>query len=231
MIRLGRPTVGAAAAFAQAGRPADNTPWLDAEWCAVDLELTGLDPRRSEIIAVGVVPIVEGRIVLGSSRYALARSKQRPERAAVLIHKLRHADVAGAPPLDEAIELVLDALTGRVPVFHTAVVERTFLSPQFSRRRVRLPAAADTEVLGRLWLGQRDGEPPAGVSLARLARELGQRAEPPHHALGDALTTAQAFIALAGHLDAVEPQTIGSLVGASAATAAAGGGFRRFGPA
>ncbi|HWE34379.1 MAG TPA: 3'-5' exonuclease [Solirubrobacteraceae bacterium] len=233
MKRLGRPAAGAAAAFAEAGRPAMDTPWLQAGWCAVDLELTGLDPRRSEIIAVGVVPIAEGRILLGSSQYALARSKQRPEHNAVLIHKLRHADVADAPPVDEAIELVLEALTARVPVFHTAVVERTFLAPQFSRRRVRLPPAADTEVLGRLWLAQRDSESPAGVSLARLARELGQRAEPPHHALGDALTTAQAFIALARHLDRVEPQTVGSLVGAavSGVDGAPGAGFRRFGPA
>ncbi len=228
MKRLGRPPAGAAAtAFERAGRPALDTPWLEAGWCAVDLELTGLDPRRSEIIAVGVVPIEQGRIVLGSSGYALARSKQRPEHNAVLIHKLRHADVADAPPVDSAIELVLEALTGRVPVFHTAVVERTFLSPQFSRRRVRLPAAADTEVLGRRWLAQRDSEAPVGVSLARLARELGQRAEPPHHALGDALTTAQAFIALARHLDASEPQTVGSLVGASDGPATA---VRRFGP-
>src|SRR5581483_2731610 len=155
-------------------------------------------------------------------------SEQRPDHDAVLVHKLRHADVADAPPVDAAIDLVLEALAGRVPVFHTAVVERTFLGPQFSRRRVRLPAAADTEVLGRRWLGQRDGAPPAGVSLARLARELGQRAEPPHHALADALTTAQAFIALARHLDAVEPQTVGSLVSASGGEAIA---VRRFGPA
>ena len=33
-----------------------------------------------------------------------------------------------------------------------------------------------------------------------------------HHADGDALTTAQAFIALATHLDAFDPQTVGSLV-------------------
>jgi DNA polymerase-3 subunit epsilon len=144
----------------------------------------------------------------------------------VLIHKLRLADVAGAPPVSEAIELVLDALTGRVPVFHTAFVERGFLGPQLARRHVRLPPAADTEALGRRWLSQRDGSAPAGVPLSRLARELGQRAESPHHALGDALTTAQAFIALARHLDAADPQTVGSLVDASAPAVSG----RRFGP-
>jgi DNA polymerase III subunit epsilon len=224
-MRFGFGREGAAAAFADAGRPSMSTPWREASWCAIDLELTGLDPRRNEIIAVGVVPIEDGRVLLGESRYALARSDVRPEHGAVLVHKLRHADVAGAPPVSEAIDLVLTALTGRVPVFHTAFVEQGFLGPQLSRRHVRLPPAADTEVLGRRWLRQRDGEAPAGLPLSRLARELGQRAEPPHHALGEALTTAQAFIALARHLDAVEPQTIGSLI-----SAGNGGGTRRFGP-
>ena len=82
-------------------------------------------------------------------------------------------------------------MAGRVPVFHTAMVERTFLGRELRRRRLRLPADADTEVLGRLWLRSRDGAAPAGLSLARLADVLGQPAEDPHHALGDALTTGQ----------------------------------------
>ena len=40
---------------------------------------------------------------------------------------------------------------------------------------------------------------------------MGPRREPPHHALGDALTTAKSFIALAALLDTLEPQTVGSL--------------------
>ena len=36
----------------------------------------------------------------------------------------------------------------------------------------------------------------------------------PHHALADALSTAQVFIALASRLDTIEPQTVGSLVAA-----------------
>jgi DNA polymerase-3 subunit epsilon len=203
-----------------------STPWLQARWCAIDLELTGLDPRHNEIIAVGAVPIEEGRVVLREARYALARPTERPERGAVLVHKLRLADLVGAPPVSEAIDLVLSSLTGRVPVFHSAFVERGFLGPQLARRRVRLPPAADTEALGRRWLALRDGSAPPGLPLTRLARELGQRGEAPHHALADALMTAQAFIALARHLDGVAPQTVGSLVTAENG----GGGGRRFGP-
>jgi DNA polymerase-3 subunit epsilon len=192
----------------------------------VDLELTGLDPRSDEIIAIGLVPVRDGRLILGQAMYTLARPDHAPKHAAVLVHKLRSVDLADAPPLSEAIDLLLDALAGSVPVFHTAVVERSFLGREFRRRRVRLPPDADTEVLGRLWLRRRDGLAPAGLSLARLAQLLGQPGEDPHHALGDALTTAKAFIALATHLDTAEPQTVASLQRTDQTL----GSTRRFGP-
>lgn len=214
-MRLPARRHGAAAAFGATARPGSGTPWREARWCAIDLELTGLDPRKDEIIAIGAVPIDDGRLILGQSVYTLVSTSVRSELAAVVLHKLRVADLTGAPPLAAAIELVLGVLAGRVPVFHTAAVERAFLRPQFTRRRVRLPDAADTDVLGRLWLRERDGVVPAGLSLTRLARVLSLPAEPPHHALGDALTTAKAFIALAALLDARSSQTVGSLRGAA----------------
>jgi DNA polymerase-3 subunit epsilon len=201
---------GAAALFARTPRAGPGTPWREAEWCAVDLELTGLD-RSDEIIAIGSVPIRDGAVILGEAMYTLARPRRAPQHAAVLVHKLRSADLVQAPPLAEAIKLLLGTLAGRAPVFHTSMVERTFLGRELRRRRLRLPADADTEALGRLWLRERDGVAPAGLSLARLAAVLGQPAEDPHHALGDALTTAKAFIALASHLDVAAPQTVGSL--------------------
>jgi DNA polymerase-3 subunit epsilon len=203
---------GAATGFATAPRAAARTPWREASWCAIDLELTGLNPRDDEIIAIGAVPIEEGRVLLGGAAYTLVRTTRRSERDAVLLHKLRVPDLADAPSLEEATELLLEMLSGRVPVFHTAVVERSFLGPLLRSHRVRLPRAADTEALGRLLLLHREGVAPARLPLGRLATMLGLPPEPQHHALGDALTTAAAFIALAGRLDAIKPQTVRSLV-------------------
>lgn len=211
-MRLLAPRRGAAASFARAERPPESTPWREASWCAIDLELTGLDPRKDAVIAIGAVPIENGRAVLGRSVYTLARTSRRSAEAAMLIHKLRVEDLADAPPPEEAVELVFEALAGRVPVFHTAWVERSFLGPLFAKRRVRLPRAADTQILGQLWLRRGGQDVPNPPSLERLASELGMTPAPAHHALGDAVTTAAAFIALATHLDADEPQTVGSLV-------------------
>lgn len=225
-MRRRAAATGAAAVFKDAGRPSDTAPWREARWCAIDLELTGLDPRHHDIIALGAVAIEEGRVALGSACYTLVRPTHAPKHDAVLVHKLRLADLVDAPSIDYAVDLLLEALAGRVPVFHTAAIERAFLTPLLASRRVRLPASVDTGVLGRVWQRERDGQTSPGISLARLSDLLGLPAEPPHHALGDAVTTAQAFVALASHLDRSSPQTVASLVHAGARL----GGGRRMGP-
>jgi DNA polymerase-3 subunit epsilon len=207
-------------------RSARAMPWQTAAWCALDLELTGLDPQRDEIIAVGAVPIEDGRVLLGKALYTLVRSTKPSAHGAVLTHKLRLADLAEAPTVDEAIDLVLEMIADRVPVFHTAAVERAFLGPHLARRHLQLPAAADTEALGRAWLCERDGTAPPRLSLRRLTAVLGLPEESPHHALGDALTTAKVFIVLASRLEAIRPQTVTSLVNVPGRSR----GARRFGP-
>jgi DNA polymerase-3 subunit epsilon len=215
----------AATTFRRSAAASGPTPWRQADWLAVDLELTGLNPRKHEIVAIGAVPIRGGRAVLGGAFYTLVRPSGRSEHDAVLIHKLRSEDLAGAPPIDEALAALLTRMAGSVPVFHTAAVERAFLGRELRRQWLRLPPAADTEVLGRLWLRQHGSDLP-GLPLTGLAQRLGQRAATPHHALGDALTTATAFIALATHLDRTRPQTVATLVRAGDQLT----GARRFGP-
>ncbi|HWE11416.1 MAG TPA: hypothetical protein VG325_18855, partial [Solirubrobacteraceae bacterium] len=65
-----------------------------------------------------------------------------------------------------------------------------------------------------------------GLPLARLATVLGQPAEDPHHALGDALTTGKAFIALATHLEHAGYRTVGSLTHAEPRSGRPTGRFR-----
>ena len=230
MRTLWRGGSEAAAAFRQTPPPAAESPWREVDWCAVDLELTGLDPRKDEIIAIGAVPIHDGRLILGRSYYSLVRPGVAPSRPAVLVHKLRFKDLADAPGLAQGIDGLLEVLAGAVPVFHTAWVEEAFLGRALRRHRLRLPAAADTEVLGRRWMARQEGDPPAHLGLARLSASLGLPAETPHHALGDALTTAKAFIALASQFDALAPQTAGSLVAATVDGAEMPASARRFGP-
>src|SRR5271166_720628 len=135
--------------------------------------------------------------------------------AAIRVHGMRAVDLADAPPLDIAIDPLLALMAGRVPVVHVAAVERGFLRPALRRQGLRLRRPMiDTSVLGLVWLHERDGQGPRGMSLTDLAVALGLPVHHPHDAPGDALTTAQAFIALATHRDAGRAETVRSLTSA-----------------
>ena len=208
-----RPVGDAATAYAHADIPGGRTPWREAEYCVVDLELSGLDPSRHEIVSFGAVPVVNGRVSLAGAVYGLVRPTVAVPSASVVVHGIRTLDLTDAPSLDDGIDALLEVMAGRVLVAHVVDVERSFLGPALRRRGVRLRGPrVDTRVIGRLWIYEREGlVPEARLALGRLAAELGLPVHRPHNALGDALTTAQAFLATATHLDSIRPETVRSL--------------------
>lgn len=185
-----------------------GTPWRDAAYGVVDLELSGLDPARDEILSFAVVPVEGGRALPGRLLYRLVRPARMPEAETIRIHGLREADLAAAPPLDEAVGELAAAIEGRVLVAHFAAVEAGFLTSALEPRGLRAPSSLiDTAALA-LELQRRGGlrlRRERGLALSELARTLNLPVHRPHHADGDALTTAQAFLALAAKLDAIKP--------------------------
>ncbi|MBM7805197.1 DNA polymerase-3 subunit epsilon [Geodermatophilus bullaregiensis] len=212
-----RPAGAAARAYRDAARVPAGTPWREASFCVVDLELTGLDPRRHEIVSWGAVCVEGGRVVCGTAAEGLVRPERGVPEESVRVHGLRPADLAGAPSLPEAVDGLLEVMTGRVLVAHAAWVERGFLGRALAARGMRLRTPVlDTCALGRLWLAGTGTTPPAVVSLAGLAEALGLPSHRPHEASGDALTTAQVFVALATLLEDGGAETVGTLAGAEA---------------
>ena len=214
MIRLPfRRRSAVASAYRRAKPPLGTTPWREASFAVVDLEMTGLDPSRDEIISFAAVPVEGGTVVAGGSSTAIVRPERMPSAETIRIHGLRPADLAEAPPLDEVRDLILEALTGRIVVAHPARIERQFLSVALRPAGVRLaePMICTATLAGQVLadrVGRRGAETPLSVAVAALGLPM----EAPHTADGDALTAAQLFIALASRLEWREPQTVGSLV-------------------
>jgi DNA polymerase III subunit epsilon len=206
----------AARAYADSTMPAGESPWREVDFTVIDFETTGLDPRLSEIISFAAVTVSDGRVSLADTRYELVRPDRMPDADTIRIHGLREADLVDAPPLGERLDRLLEVMTSRALVAHVAVVERTFLGKALSPAGLGLRnPVVDTAALDRE-LRRLRGEPPAErdpIGLSDLARSLGLPVHRPHHADGDALTTAQVFIALATHLEAFEesPLTLGRL--------------------
>lgn len=204
----------AVTAYTRTPSPEPTTPWREAEFCVIDLETTGLDTATDELISFAALIIAQGRLRLNDVRYQRIRPHRMPDGQTIRIHGLRSSDLADAPRLSEALDGLLDALTGRVLVAHVASIEAGFLSAAFRGFGLQLVnPVVDTAALAAE-LFRRRGQPTLvseSIHLSSLARALGLPVHRPHHADGDALTTAQVFLALATHLDVLERQTVGSL--------------------
>lgn len=171
-------------------------PWRNVEFAALDFETTGLDLARDHIVSFGVVPIRDARIPVGEMVYREVSPPAAPSPTSVSVHGLRPMDLAMAPSIGAERETLRSALHHRFIVAWTAEVESAFLSATFGRspawwvRRI-----IDTRVLVRSLeqAHERDNQ----ASLSATADRFGVPVDDPHHALDDALTTAQLFLALA----------------------------------
>jgi DNA polymerase-3 subunit epsilon len=198
-------------AYRSAPIPAPQTGWRDASLCVIDLETTGLEPS-DEIVAFATVPVSGGRVHVRGARYRTVRPQRMPESETILVHGLRSEDLVDSPPLGELLDELIEAITGTALVAHVASIEKRFLGRALEREGLELRnPVIDTARLAAQLFESEGREVPSPIKLSALADELGLPVHRPHEADGDALTTAQAFLALATRLDAIEPQTIGSL--------------------
>ncbi|MCB1037736.1 MAG: 3'-5' exonuclease [Acidobacteria bacterium] len=178
---------------------------LDApELWALDLETTGLDPRSDEVLSIGMVPIRQRVIRWGERWYQLVRPARlrRLSEESIRIHYILPEDLEQAPPIEEVLSEMADRLEeGPLLVHHqaldVAVLKRVFREHGQAWPR---PKVVDTQrLLGRLDHRLRQIHPsaepiPADLSAARATLGLPPHEE--HHALYDALATAELFLAL-----------------------------------
>ena len=95
--------------FSFASTAAASTPWRSAPFAVVDLETTGLDPRRDEIISYAVVPVTGGRVPVGDAIYGLVRPRRLPDERSIIVHGILPANGIGARQ-----QLTRDATTLRM---------------------------------------------------------------------------------------------------------------------
>jgi DNA polymerase III subunit epsilon len=189
-------------------RRARSASWREARFIAIDVETTGLDPRRDEVISFAGIPLESARILPSESVSGLVRPRAASTSAAIAIHRLRAEDLVGAPRAPDALAPLAARMRGRIPVVHASWVERTFLKKAGCPVPRRI---VDTAVLWRLLSIERGARDPGTCSLSTIAAELGLPAHRPHEAEGDALTAAQVFLAMATHLEARGHGTVRAL--------------------
>lgn len=189
---------------------ARSPAWDEIELWALDLETSGLDPRRDQILSMGMIPIRQGAIQWGDHDYTLVRPRSLEGLAgeAVGIHQLLPEELQDAPSLEEVMGRIERHLRGAALIVHHAPTDVEFLRSGFRAAGMTWPGppVIDTRVLVELMERRmRRLEPfgrPLPRALADLCAHFGLPAFDTHHALADALATAQLFLALRARLGA-----------------------------
>jgi DNA polymerase III epsilon subunit-like protein len=111
---------------------------------------------------------------------------------------------------------LIEQLGERILVAHVADIERAFLTPWLRDASYHPGRFVDTDVLARLIISRRGGAfVEDHVGLGAAADHFGLPEHRRHHALGDALTTAQLFLAAASLLFPDRDASVAELLDAS----------------
>lgn len=179
--------------------------WTKAPLVALDFETTGLNLSHDAIISFGAVPIVAGGIELGRALYREVRPAVPPSAESIAVHHLRPVDLAEAPSMDEARLQLRMMLECSFIVTWVAEVEASFLATVFGGGSLSwLHRTIDTYGMARALERLNGGDPRTGVGrLEATAERYGIPVEEAHHALDDAVMTAELFLVLATKLAAL----------------------------
>ncbi|HEX5804539.1 MAG TPA: exonuclease domain-containing protein [Azospira sp.] len=171
----------------------DATPFL-----ALDLETTGGDPARDEIVSLGWVAVDGPRIDLGSARHRIVRLRGAMSPGSAVVHAITDDEAAAGVPLESALRELLAALAGRVLIAHHARTEVDFVDAACRRlygSGIAIPAIDTLDLARRRLARLGQTATPGSLRLGALRREHHLPRYPAHNALSDALAAAELFLA------------------------------------
>lgn len=173
----------------------------DLALVALDLETTGLDPARHEILSIGLVPVTGLTIALdGARHWAVRPAGPQGVGQSATVHGITDDALAGAVPIDTVLPDVLTALRGRVLLAHHASIEVGFLTRAGRAAGLPVPdlTVVDTVRLHRRVLRLGRGHRSVAdedLALGAAREHLGLPRYRSHDALTDALACAELFLA------------------------------------
>ena len=190
------------ASFYQAGTVSADTPLEQAPLLALDVETTGLDSGRDSIVSLGLVPFDLRRIRCGEARYWVVKPACELSSQSVTFHHITHSDIQSAPDLETVLGELLTAMAGKIMVVHYRPIERGFLDQALRRllgEGLHFPVIDTMQLEARLhprqrqpgWLRQLLGKQSVSIRLADSRLRYGLPLYQAHHALTDALATAE----------------------------------------
>lgn len=166
-----------------------------ALFSVIDLETTGLNPKKDEIIALAIIPMRGLEIEIGSAYYSLVRPRSLSVES-IAVHGLGPEYLKReARELEVIAKEALHMLSGRILVGHSVNFDYKFLERSFNSIGVRLENERIDIALLELAIRKLMDKVVSldDLSLESLARDYGIKVTYRHNALADAFFAACVF--------------------------------------
>lgn len=174
--------------------------WYQQRFWVLDLELTGLDPAEDHVLSAGWVCIEGGEIRLEQAGHCLFQQSAimgDDVMGSAHLHHITDQQRESGEQLSRWLEQALQQHAEDIWVFHHAPLDSGFLKEQCRRFQLHWPKPTmlDTLAFERKRL-PRDMPPGyRDLTLTACRRRYGLPIYRSHHALSDALGTAELLLA------------------------------------
>ncbi|WP_299963834.1 exonuclease domain-containing protein [uncultured Roseobacter sp.] len=195
---------------AQEVREIADTPLSELCFVPFDTETTGLSVAQDDIVQIGAVRVLNGRMVDGETFECYVNPGRAIPPASTRIHHVTDAAVADAPDIGKAGRALHHFARGAVLVAHNALFDIGLLRKYEPRMGVTWDhAVLDTVLLSAVVFGTTEDH-----SLDALCARLGVTipGHLRHTALGDARATGEALVKLLPLLEAKGTRCFGDLI-------------------
>lgn len=98
------------------------------EFVVFDSELTGLNPRRDEIVSIGAVRIRNLQILVGDAFHSYVKPRNPLPKNSTLIHRITPQQLENAPPLKEALPGFIEYCGNALLVGHYVGLDAAFIN-------------------------------------------------------------------------------------------------------
>lgn len=160
------------------------------DFICIDLETTGLNPKRDRIIEIGAVKVRNGKIV--DTFAQLIDPKQKLEERVESLTGIFSKDLEGKPTIQEILPALQEFLSEDVILGHRVLFDYSFLKRVFTNEKISFERKGiDTLKLARKFVTDCESK-----KLESLCQHYGITHQA-HRALGDALATVELYQILA----------------------------------
>ncbi|MFK7744853.1 MAG: exonuclease domain-containing protein [Roseobacter sp.] len=178
----------------------DAAALRDLTFVVFDSETTGLDPVADDVVQLGAVRVVNGKIIPGEEFDTFVNPNRPIPPGSTAVHHVSDDMVADAPAFDTVCQAFHQFSEDAVLIAHNAPFDMAFLRRQSETADYNFEnPILDTVHLSAVVFGG-SAEHTLDALCERLDVHIPEEVR--HTALGDALATAKAFVAMLPILEA-----------------------------